>query len=333
MSSKVSVIIPVYNCIKYLDKAVRSVILQTEFSDIELILVDDGSTDGSEMLCDSYAKEFENISVIHQKNSGVSVARNNGINAARGEYVAFLDGDDEYKPGFISEMLKAADADLVCCDYYVHSDDESNIGKYFKEKKYMKNEFDLEFLKNIIHSEFYSCWNKLYKKEIIDNYNISFPVGVKYAEDMVFVFEYLKHCESFYFISSPLYHYNINPDNATSVVKNGFEVQRFIYEYQTKYFSEFALKKEILCEISENFVYRTTNSINSEITYGSMRTGYKYTKRVLESEFYDLFMKANYSDFKCLYDKVFFTLLKKRLALAVVLWRKLFDLRSKLLHD
>ncbi len=333
MSSKVSVIIPVYNCIKYLDNAVSSVISQTEFNSLEVILVDDGSTDGSEKLCDTYAEKYENISAIHQENSGVSVARNNGINAAKGEYIAFLDSDDEYNPEFISEMLNASDADLVCCDYYVNSEDESNIGKYFKEKKYMKNEFDLGFFKGTVHTEFYSCWNKLYKKEIIENYHISFPVGVKYAEDMVFVFEYLKNCTSFEFIDKVLYHYNVNPDNATCVVKNGFDVQRYIYEYQTGYFKDSVFGDEIQHEVSENFVYYTTSSVNSEITYGNIPTAYKYVKRILASEFYDLYMNANYSEFKCLYDKVFFTLLKKRMALAVVLWRKLFDLRSKLLHD
>lgn len=333
MNCKVSVIIPVYNCIKYLEKAVKSVISQTEFEIIELILVDDGSTDGSEKLCDRYAEMYDNISVIHQKNSGVSVARNNGIKAAKGEYIAFLDSDDEYKPSFILEMLKSADADLVCCDYFISSVDERNVGLYFKAGKYSKDEFDLDFFKCTVHSCFYSCWDKLYKKDIIKKNHVSFPAGVKYAEDMVFVFEYLKYCESFEFINEPLYHYNVNPDNATYVVKNGFDVYYFIYEYQTRYFEDAFFKDDILNEITENFVYFTTNSVNSEITYGSIPAGYKYVKRVLASDFYDLYLKADYSEFKCFYDKVFFTLLKKRMAFAVVLWRKLFDLRSKLLHD
>lgn len=167
MNCKVSVIIPVYNCIKYLENAVKSVISQTEFEIIELILVDDGSTDGSEKLCDRYAERYDNISVIHQKNSGVSVARNNGIKAAKGEYIAFLDSDDEYKPSFILEMLKSADSDLVCCDYFISSVDERNVGLYFKAGKYSKDEFDLDFFKCTVHSCFYSCWNKLYKKDII----------------------------------------------------------------------------------------------------------------------------------------------------------------------
>ncbi len=333
MSCRVSVIIPVYNCIKYLDKAVTSVISQTEFDSVELILVNDGSTDGSEKLCETYAAEYDNILVIHQKNAGVSVARNSGLDAAKGEYIAFLDSDDEYKPRFIAEMLQAADADLVCCDYFVKNDDEKNLGLIFKNGFYREEDFDLSFFLNIISVQFYSCWNKLYKNEIIRNNGLKFLPGVKYGEDMVFVFEYLKHCKSFRFTDKRLYHYNINPYNATFVVKNGFDVQHFIYEYQADYFKESPYEKEITDAVSDRFVYLTTNTINSEITYEKIPTAYRYVKRVLASDFYGLYLKANYTEFKCPYDKVFFNLLKKRMALAVVLWRKLFDLRSKLFHD
>ena len=96
MSCKVSVIVPVYNCKKYLETAIRSVIEQTLFNETELILVDDGSTDGSGGICDNYASEYPNIFAVHQSNSGVSVARNKGMEAAKGEYIAFLDSDDSY---------------------------------------------------------------------------------------------------------------------------------------------------------------------------------------------------------------------------------------------
>lgn len=333
MSCKVSVIIPVYNCIKYLDKAVASVISQTEFDSLELILVDDGSSDGSEKLCDAYAKKYKNIFALHQDNSGVSVARNTGLDAAKGEYIAFLDSDDEYKPSFVFEMLQAADADLVCCDYFVENDEEKNLGAIFKSGFYKKESFDLSFFLNIISEQFYSCWDKLYKNEIIKNNKLKFMPGVKYGEDMIFVFEYLKHCDSFRYTDKRLYHYNINPNNATCVVKNGFDVRHFIYEYQVDYFKGTPFEKEITDAVSDRFVFLTTNTVNSEITYENFFAAYRYVKRVLSSDFYGLYLKANYTEFKCTYDRVYFTLLKKRMALAVVLWRKLFDLRSRLFHD
>ena len=242
----VEILLATYNGEKYLREQLDSILAQT-YKDFFITVRDDGSTDGSEKLCDRYAEMYDNISVIHQKNSGVSVARNNGIKAAKGEYIAFLDSDDEYKPSFILKMLNSADADLVCCDYFIFSVDERNVGLYFKAGKYSKDEFDLDFFKCTVRSCFYSFWNKLYKKDIIKKNHVSFPAGVKYAEDMVFVFEYLKYCESFEFINEALYRYNVNPDNARYVVKNGLEVQSIIYEYKKsnllyRCISDFAFK-------------------------------------------------------------------------------------------
>ncbi|HAY73116.1 MAG TPA: glycosyl transferase family 2, partial [Ruminococcaceae bacterium] len=87
---------------------------QTVFDSIELILIDDGSTDGSAEICNSYAEKYPNIISLHENNSGVSVARNKGIENARGEYIAFLDSDDRYEKNFIEELLGYADSDLVC---------------------------------------------------------------------------------------------------------------------------------------------------------------------------------------------------------------------------
>ena len=329
MSCKVSVIVPVYNCKKYLETAIRSVIEQTLFNETELILVDDGSTDGSGCICDNYASEYPNIFAVHQSNSGVSVARNKGMEAAKGEYIAFLDSDDSYDERFIQTMIEYCDNDLVCCDYYIKSKDEKNVGKYFDEKVYFKKDFTYDFYHKTLRQEFYSCWNKLYKKSIIKEKNIKFAPGIKYAEDMTFVMEYLKFCDSFRFVSAPLYHYNVNPGNTTSVVKNGFDVQLYIHDYQTKYFESLNVNQKIFDNINDNFVYKTTCTINSTITYSSFKEAYKYVKRVLGTVFFDVYRQMGFSDFKCNYDKVFYRLLSNKRAFLIVLWRKLFDLRSK----
>lgn len=333
MSCKVSVIIPVYNCIKYLEKAVNSVLLQTRSEIIEIILVDDGSTDGSAELCESLAEKHECISVIHQKNSGVSVARNRGIEASKGEYIAFLDSDDEYEPDFIAEMVDSFDSDLICCDYFLKNIGERHLGKIFENRMYLNDDFNFDFWLCTIREEFYSCWDKLYRKEILMQNGIRFFPGVKYGEDMEFVFEYLKHCHSFRFIDKSLYHYNINPDNTTSVVKNGLDVWHAIYVYQSEYFKDMPFESEIDAYITDNYIFKTTCTVNSRITYDGVWNAYRYVKRVLSSDFYALYRKKDYSEFKCIYDRVFFRLLKRRMAFAIVLWRKLFDLRSKLFHD
>lgn len=331
MSFEVSVIVPVYNCINYLADAVNSVIGQDCFDRVELILVDDGSSDGSAELCDDFSEKYENIMSVHQPNSGVSAARNHGIEASHGAYIAFLDSDDRYEDGYISQMLQKGDADIVCCDYYCNDISEKNLGNLFVGGEANENFFDYDFMKKIISPSFYSCWNKLYKKEIVDKYCIKFPVGVKYAEDMQFVFEYLKHSKSFYFIDKPLYFYNVNPDNATSVVHNGFDVFLSIYEWQKKYFSEMNADRRIFDEILDLLVYKTTCAINSDITYSKGFSAYKTVKKILNNEtFYNAFCASYNGNEQYLYDKVFHALIKRKNVFSIILWRKLFDLRSKL---
>ena len=107
---KISIIVPVYNTEKYLKRCVDSILSQN-YADFELWLVDDGSTDGSGALCDSYQQKDSRVRVFHQKNAGVSAARNYGVDQAQGEWVCFVDSDDEVLPDYLSDMIKAADTD------------------------------------------------------------------------------------------------------------------------------------------------------------------------------------------------------------------------------
>lgn len=331
MSFKVSVIVPVYNCINYLADAVNSVIGQDCFGSVELILVDDGSSDGSAELCEKFSEKYDNIVAVHQPNAGVSAARNHGMKISHGEYIAFLDSDDRYEGGFISQMLQKGDADAVCCDYYCKDISEKNLSKLFAGGETKESFFDYDFMKKIISPSFYSCWNKLYKKEIIDKFGIQFPIGVKYAEDMQFVFEYLKHCKSFCFIDKTLYFYNVNPDNATSVVHNGFNVFLSVYEWQKNYFSEMHADRRIFEDMLDIFVYKATCAINSDITYSKGFSSYRTVKRILNNEtFYKAFCARYSRNEQYLYDKVFHALIKQKNVFGIILWRKLFDLRSKL---
>ena len=117
--NKISVIVSIYNIEKYIQRAVESICAQT-YSNLEIILVDDGSTDSSGRICDEYAKKDNRIRVIHKKNGGLSSARNEGIKAATGEYIAFVDGDDWVDKSMYEDMLKAMytyDADIAICNY------------------------------------------------------------------------------------------------------------------------------------------------------------------------------------------------------------------------
>ena len=119
----VSVIMPVYNVEAYLSEALDSVINQS-YDNLEIIVVDDGSTDGSGKICDEYAEKDERIRLIHQKNSGVSSTRNAALDAATGDFVIFIDSDDAYDPDYVTTMLDAMienDADMVICRFTVHT--------------------------------------------------------------------------------------------------------------------------------------------------------------------------------------------------------------------
>ena len=143
MEPLVSVIIPVYNVVHYLREAIDSVINQT-YKNLEIIIIDDGSTDGSSGVCDQYLSD-PRITVIHQENRGLSGARNTGLSAITGEYVAFLDSDDAFYPGMIQTMImeiKKNNADLAVCGFYairtdkqlLHHANQTHKGFCFREE-------------------------------------------------------------------------------------------------------------------------------------------------------------------------------------------------------
>ena len=207
---KISVIVPVYKVEQYLNRCVHSLINQT-FDDIEIILVDDGSPDNSGSMCDVFAKQDPRIKVIHQKNKGLSGARNAGLLIARGDYISFVDSDDIVSNKFLEILLKVMiqqNADIVSCgrvDVY-----EDKIPDRFKEVKSMKyssqtilKEKALEYLveNKII---FQTVWDKLYKREII--HGLSFEEG-KLHEDEFFTWKVLLKCKRVAYVSAPLYYY------------------------------------------------------------------------------------------------------------------------------
>ena len=120
---KISVVVPVFNSEKYLEKCIDSIINQT-YKNIEIILINDGSSDKSEEICNSYLKTYKNIKLINQSNSGVSVARNNGLKSSTGDYVLFVDSDDWLEKDMLEIMVKEIDnfdIDIVRCEYFVEN--------------------------------------------------------------------------------------------------------------------------------------------------------------------------------------------------------------------
>ena len=210
---KISVIIPVYNVKPYLRQCLDSVIHQTH-ENLEIIIVDDGSTDGSGEICDEYKEKDERVRVIHQENWGLAAARNTGLDAATGEYIMFVDSDDWVELEFCELPYRAAienDADIVAFQYWHHMDDRM-------EKLGAK---DCEGLKDNQTAVWIVCrgantaaWNKLYRKSCIANYR--FPVG-KYYEDSVFTTTLIHMAQRVYFMETPLYHYRYREGSITTL--------------------------------------------------------------------------------------------------------------------
>ena len=186
---KLSVIVPIYNTGIYLHKCIDSILEQT-FYDIEVILVDDGSTDNSGGICDNYERKDSRVVVIHKKNEGVSVARNMGIKAARGEYIGFVDSDDWIDSDMYKDMYRLAldnAADIVMCDattkYDDMPDEDDTIDIITDDLSVLnKKQIAPELLLVMAGA----AWRCIYKSKLLKTNNILFPDGIKLAEDRIF---------------------------------------------------------------------------------------------------------------------------------------------------
>lgn len=205
---KVSVVVPVYNVAEYLPKCVDSLIAQT-YKNIEIILVDDGATDHSGSICDGYQSKDERIKVIHKENGGLSSARNAGIDAATGEYIAFVDSDDFVAEGYIEKLLSAClenGCKVSACAYYEYysQDDKRFVGG---ESSTVKSREDA--VKDIFTMKNEICvvaWNKLYAKELFADNKIRYPKG-KIHEDVFTTYKFCAAADKVAYINEPLYFY------------------------------------------------------------------------------------------------------------------------------
>lgn len=202
----ISVIVPVYNVEKYLDKCIQSILNQS-FTDFELLLIDDGSTDQSGAICDAYALQDERIRVFHKENGGVSSARNMGLDEAKGEWIAFVDSDDWVIESYFSELLSAKDVDLVVSGVFLVNESI----QFSPPCKLLKVENDLLFLdKQLCCIYFRTPWSKLFKNKIIRMQSLRFNTSLRIGEDTDFILRYLCTVNVIQFISTCPYHYREN---------------------------------------------------------------------------------------------------------------------------
>ena len=233
---KVSIIVPIYNVEKYLNKCIDSLLNQT-LKDIEIILVDDGSTDNSGEIAKNFAEKNPNkIKYYRKENGGLSDARNYGIPYATGEYIAFLDSDDYIEENAYEEMYNKAieeNSDYVECDFIWEYPNKSKIDKqnyYFGKSEMMKNV-------RVV------AWNKLIKRELITTNNIFFPKGLRY-EDVEFTYKLIPYLDRTSYVNKPFIHY-VQRENSIANKQNDRNIEIFtVLDNVIQYYKENKLYNE-----------------------------------------------------------------------------------------
>ncbi len=235
----ISVIVPIYNVEKYLTECIESIINQT-YKNIEILLINDGSTDNSGRICDEYSKKDERIKVIYKENGGLSEARNYGIDIANGEYIAFVDSDDYISDMFIENLYKAIienNTEVSQCNFTKVTDTNEEIEKRgYNDKIKIKSGY--EMIKDLYtnHWENIVAWNKLYSKKLFEN--LRYPVG-KIHEDEFTIYKILYVTKSVAIVEENLYKYR---QNVNSIMGTQFKLQRLdilkAFEERIKFFEQ-----------------------------------------------------------------------------------------------
>ena len=216
----ISVIIPVYNSAEYLSKCIKSVIAQT-YTQLEIILINDGSTDNSGEICDKYASQDKRIIVIHQENGGVSAARNTGLDRATGEYIGFVDSDDTAIPEMFEKLLvtiKKHNKQIAICGhtrFHIEGSIEKREQREIAEV--LNTETALEYLFSHKYFEGF-LWNKLFCGKLIDK--LRFDKDLHFCEDLLFVNQCLLKSNGAAYVAEALYEYRLRESSITCIYNN-----------------------------------------------------------------------------------------------------------------
>lgn len=233
ISTKISIIVPVYQAQAYIERCLDS-LLKQNFTDFELLLIDDGSKDASGSICDGYAQNDSRIIVKHKSNEGVSKTRQYGLDLAVGEYVIFVDPDDWVEPDYLKvlyETAKSGDYDLVMCDFLKEFGNNNSV--YCCQKPSSLDAASI--LEEMFTTLNGSTWNKLVRKDLYTRFVINFPEGINFCEDLYVTCSLLLKDIKVSYVNRALYHYD-QIVNMNSIVRVYNEAA---YERDKKVFAVF----------------------------------------------------------------------------------------------
>ncbi len=268
----VSIIIPVFNRKKYIGRCINSILKQV-FIDFEIVIVDDGSNDGSEKICESYMSKYDKIKVIHQKNGGVSKARNTGIKHANGKYIMFIDSDDYIPTDYLYQIKKAYEKNgedfLYCTSFKVYSLSDIRYYQYRRGTPYsIARGANLDELMN--KAMFNSVCNKIYKKTLLIEYGIHFPEEIELGEDLIFNLHYLDIMKKFqFFILNKVFYEVVETKGSLERGwrENFFDIQVILLKEKIKYLNKWMDEGKIPLKAESEYRRIYFNSIRESINY------------------------------------------------------------------
>ena len=271
MKDTVSICVPIYNTGKYLKRCIDSLIAQT-YSNIEIVLVDDGSTDNCGLICDEYAKQDPRIVVVHQKNKGEAAARNTGLQEATGEYVMFIDSDDEYRINAVQLLIdgmKTNDVDLAIGGYLEKNGQIEHFATGH-QRRYSASEaarvylttdcqYGMPYIASTING-------KLFRRQIISRNNISYDERFVIGNDMIFMCEYLKYTRTVYDVFAPIYvYYKYQPEERVQGMAwyypDGFFLFAYVADRMIKLAQPDEIEyKQLIVKQYKDFLYALVNA-------------------------------------------------------------------------
>lgn len=263
----VTIIVPVYNAAAYLERCVKSILQQT-YAHIQLILVNDGSTDDSLAICQRYAKQDERVVVLDKENSGVSDSRNRGIQRAEGVYVQFVDSDDWLVPNATELLVQKAEemqCQLVIAPFYrVLGRVVIVNGHIREEKKISLQAFALQLMKAPANFYYGVMWNKLYRRDLIVEWNIRCAPDIQWCEDFIFNLHYLQHVQQVYVLQQPIYYYVKRRDSLVRTElrsSNLYEMKREVFVHYRNFYESIGLYEAHRGKINSFMLAVTTDSL------------------------------------------------------------------------
>ncbi len=328
----ISIIVPVYNKEKFVLRCINS-LLEQKNVDLEIILVDDGSTDNSLLICKKIANEHNNITVISQENAGVSAARNNGLRHAKGEWISFVDPDDYVAPTLYEELLNASDGnDIVACCCVAVDGEKKKENHFFPSDVLFvednKNKLYGQLLDanygqpGIAYTAIGVPWGKIYRRELLVNNSLTFNLKLRRQQDNIFNLHAFAFATRVQYIDKPLYFYTLdNIKNYYALKYNDYAAENAI-EFQKEHYEFFVLGKKIISsdlkKLYDNAVVcNMFSALNMNILHRDNPQTYAERKnaffRMLDSNaFGESLQLAAIDNIQGLFHKIVFVMIKRK---------------------